>query len=280
MTPRALILSAVRRLREAGVPNPETDAALLLSGLCGREPLSLRADMDTELSPDILSAYEKLLARRKRREPLQYIQENVSFCGLHFHTDRRALIPRPETALLVYWALEELSSGVFPAQPRLLALCCGSGCIGLSLKSRCPEALVTLADLSGAALSLAEENAAALGLEAEFLQGDLLTPVSSRRFDMILCNPPYIPSAECPALQEEVRYEPLSALDGGMDGLDFYRRLAREIPEHLTDRGCLMLEAGVHEAGEIRALLLEGGALSVEIRQDLAGTDRMLMAKY
>ncbi len=280
MTPRALILSAVRRLREAGVPDPETDASLLLSGLCGREPLTLRADMDTELSPNLLSAYEKLLARREKREPLQYIQESVSFCGLRFHTDRRALIPRPETALLVYWALEELSSGVFPAQPRLLDLCCGSGCIGLSLKARCPEALVTLSDLSGAALSLAKENAASLGLEAEFLQGDLLSPVSSRRFDLILCNPPYIPSAQCPALQEEVRFEPLSALDGGTDGLDFYRRLAREIPENLKAGGRLMLEAGIQEAGEIRALLLKGGALSVEIRQDLAGTDRMLMAKY
>ncbi len=280
MTPRALLLASIRRLRDAGVPNPETDAALLLSGLTGRDPLALRTDMDSELSPSLVSAYEDLLGRREKREPLQYIQGCVSFCGLNFHTDNRALIPRPETALLVYWALEVLSSGALAPSPRILDLCCGSGCIGLSLKKLFPSSGVTLSDLSFPALDLARSNAMSLGVEASFLQGDLLAPAAGQTFDLIISNPPYIPSRECPGLQCEVLFEPVSALDGGADGLDFYRRLAVEIPSFLRDGGCLMLEAGIHEAGVIKDLLLSGGALNVEIRRDLNNVDRMLLAKY
>lgn len=280
MTPRALLLASTRRLRDAGVPNPETDAALLLSGLTGRDPLALRTDMDSELLPSLVSTYEELLERREKREPLQYIQGSVSFCGLDFHTDSRALIPRPETALLVYWALEVLSSGALTPSPRILDLCCGSGCIGLALKKMYPASHVTLSDLSGPALELARSNALSLGVEASFLQGDLFAPASGQSFDLIISNPPYIPSRECPELQSEVLFEPVSALDGGADGLDFYRRLAVETPSFLSSGGCLMLEAGIHEAGVIKDLLFSGGAVNVEIRKDLSNVDRMLLAKY
>ncbi len=280
MTPRHLLLSSARRLETAGIPNPESDASLLLSALTGRPPLSLRVDLDTELDADCLERFEAYLLRREKREPLQYILGSAPFCGLTFSTDARALIPRPETALLVCWALEILSERAWDHAPRILDLCCGSGCIGLSLKHHFPAACVTLSDLSPEALSLSRENGDALHLEAEYIQGDLFAPLRGRVFDLILSNPPYIPSEECPDLQAEVLFEPLSALDGGRDGLDFYRRIAEEAPAHLAPKGLLMLEAGIREAEEIRKLLLNRGAVSADIRQDFSSVDRMLLAKY
>ncbi len=280
MTPRSLILCGIKCLRQAGVPDPETDASLLLSHLTGRAPLSLRADMDTDLPPALEEKYRKLLCRREQREPLQYILGSASFCGVDFLTDTRALIPRNETALLVHWALDVLASHAFSSPPRVLDLCCGSGCIGLSLKHHLPGIDLTLSDLSEDALSLTRDNACRLGVDVHILQGDLFSPLSSLRFDLILSNPPYIPTDECPGLQKEVLFEPLSALDGGGDGLDFYRRISREASAHLLPCGCLMLEAGYREAPAIRSMLLAGGAVSVEIRQDLEGVDRMLLAQY
>ena len=275
MTPRTLLLSAARELAAHGVPDPETDAALLLAHLLSRDPLSLRVDMETELSGDTLSAFRSLADRRASREPLQYILGSVPFCGLTYHVDPRVLIPRPETALLAEWALEELRDLPSPA---VLDLCCGSGCLGLTVKHRRPDARVTLADLSPDALQVARLNAAGLQLDVEFLQGDLYSPLRSR-YDLILSNPPYIPSGQCPSLQEEVLREPPMALDGGKDGLDFYRRIILEAPAYLFPGGRLMLELGDGEAEPVREMLPAAGFSSAVVRKDLAGLERMLLAK-
>ena len=277
MTPRALLLLSARRLREAGVPDPDQDAAWMLSFLTGQPPLLLRLDTETQLDEDTLNAFDALLQRRKRREPLQYLLGSVSFHGLTFRTDPRALIPRPETSLLADWCLECLQN--IPA-PAVLDLCCGSGCIGLSLKAARPDLVLTMTDLSAEALSLARENAQTLQLDAAFLQGDLFAPLSGAAFELIVSNPPYIPSRDCETLQEEVRREPLLALDGGGDGLDFYRRIAAEAPGHLRPGGQLLMELGDGEAQAVRTLLHRGGAVRTEIRADLAGVDRMIRAVY
>ena len=277
MTPRQLLLQSARRLAEAGVPDPEQDPALLLSSLTGRPPLMLRLDMDTELEAPVLEAFQLLLNRRLRREPLQYILGSVSFQGFSFRVDERALIPRPETALLAEWVLERL---IGRTEPKVLDLCCGSGCIGLSVKAKRPDANMTLTDISAAALSLAGENADRLHLEASLLKGDLFQPVAGQRFDLIVSNPPYIPSRECGILQEEVRFEPLLALDGGEDGLDFYRRIARGVPGFLRPEGQLMLELGFAEADPVKETLLAHGAKDVVIRTDYSGKERMLLALY
>ena len=281
MTPRELLLSAASRFRQAGIPDPETDSAWLLSSLCGSSPLSLRLDTDTVLSPSLLDAYESLAARRLAREPLQYILGSVSFCGLSLRVDPRVLIPRPETELLCSWVLESLSSpesaGFFPS-PRILDLCCGSGCIGLALKNALPAAEVTLSDLSADALSVASANADLLGLSVRFNRGDLASGLPLNDFHLVVCNPPYIPSSECRSLQPEVLHEPLSALDGGVDGLDFYRRLARSVPSLLVPGGLLFLELGFGEAAPVSRLLRDAGFESVEIRQDFNRIDRMLRA--
>lgn len=276
ITPRSLIRNAAVRLKSAGVPDPENDAALLLSSLCGRPCLALRLDQETALDAACLDRYEALLRRRLAREPLQYLLGNVSFCGLPFSVDQRALIPRPETELLCAWAAEWIAEKPDGA---LLDCCCGSGCIGLSLKMRFPSLRLTCSDLSPEALSLARENAAGLECEAEFVCSDLFSGLNARRFDWIVSNPPYIPSADCLSLQEEVRAEPLMALDGGEDGLDFYRRIALEAPAVLYPGGRLLMELGFGEAEAVAALLASQGFDDLLVRKDDRGIDRMIAAR-
>jgi len=277
MTPRALLKQTAARFREAGLPDPETDSALLLSPLMGGQPpLALRLDDETELGADLLARYESLARRRLGREPLQYILGETWFGGLCFRVDRRALIPRPETEQLCEWAAETLAPAERPLS--LLDLCCGSGCIGLTMKARFPALRVTLADVSGDALALAGENAERLHLAVTLHRGDLFGGLDGCRFDRILSNPPYIPAAECDDLQPEVLREPRSALDGGADGLDFYRRIVDEAPAHLTPGGLLMMELGFGQAPAVRCLLAAAGYREIAVQPDFRGIDRMIRA--
>jgi len=274
MTPCELIRRTSARFRSVGIPDPENDGALLLASLSGGSPLSLRLDTDTVLDSSLLSCYEQLVQKRLTRFPLQYILGEAPFCGQVFSVDRRVLIPRPETELLCCWAREMLANS---HRPRILDLCCGSGCIGLSLKAACPDAVVTLSDLSADALAVAAENGRRLGLEVELHQGDLLEGFPSSSFDLIVCNPPYIPSSDCEVLQPEVLFEPRMALDGGPDGLDFYRRLVMSAASVLVPGGALLMELGIHESAAVSALLSVSGYDHIEIRKDLAGIDRMIL---
>ena len=277
MTPRSLLRMTAERFRKAGIPDPETDSALLLAFLTGRAPLSLRLDTDTELPPDLLDAFASMADRRLDREPLQYITGETHFFGRTFFTDRRVLIPRPETEQLCAWALETLP---LSGSCAVLDLCCGSGCIGLTLAAERTSFRITLADLSFSALEVAEINAARLGLRASFHQGNLTDGLPGASFDCVISNPPYIPSADCSSLQPEVLREPLSALDGGEDGLVFYRRIAAEVPRILRPGGLLMLELGYGEAAEVSALLGSSGFSELEIRKDFSGISRMIRAVY
>lgn len=275
MTPCTLLRETAKRFRTAGIPDPENDSALILSFLCGAAPLSLRLDTDTVLSDGILSAYAALAERRLAREPLQYITGEAPFFGRMFSVDRRVLIPRPETEELCAWALEMLPvSGA-----DVLDLCCGSGCIGLSLKAAYPDAVITLSDLSADALAVSAENSRRLNLEVGLHQGDLLEGFTHSSFDLIVCNPPYIPSVDCEVLQPEVLFEPRMALDGGSDGLDFYRRLVVSAASVLAPDGSLLMELGIHESEAVSALLSASGYHHIEIRKDLADIDRMILGK-
>jgi len=274
MTPCELIRQTALRFRSAGIPDPENDSALLLASLSGESPLSLRLDTDTILEPSLLSRYEQIVQKRLTRLPLQYILGEVLFCGRLFTVDARVLIPRPETELLCFWAQDLLKD---MSQPRILDLCCGSGCIGLSLKAARPDAVVTLSDLSADALDVAAMNSRRLALKAELNQGDLLEGFPPSSFELIICNPPYIPSADCEVLQPEVLFEPRIALDGGPDGLAFYRRLIISAASVLTPGGALLMELGIHESEAVSALLSASGYHHIEIRKDLAGIDRMIL---
>lgn len=252
---------------------PDADWMLCEALRCGRGQLRLFGER--ALTPDQSARLEGMLARRLDGEPLQYILGNQPFMGLDFKVDSRVLIPRQDTETLCEAALEALDG---MESPEVLDLCTGSGALAVSIKRLCPKARVCASDLSLDALTLARENARALGAAVEFFQGDLFAPLKGRTFDLIVTNPPYIPSGDLSALQKEVQQEPRMALDGGADGLDFYRRIALEAPSHLKTAGLLMAEVGVLQAQAVGALF--GAALggSVRVIRDLCGIERVVCA--
>lgn len=275
MTYRELIRCTAGRFQAAGVPDPENDAALLLSHLTGRPALELRLDEDTEPDPDVLSVYGVLAESRQKRIPLQYLLGEAPFYGRMFKVDPRVLIPRPETAFLCEWALDTLNG--IPS-PRVLDLCCGSGCIGLTIKAERPDTDVTLSDISSDALNVSAVNAVRFSLDVSIRQSDLFENLSGSMFDLIISNPPYIRSSDCDALQPEVMKEPRLALDGGNDGCELYRRIIREAGSVLVSGGSLMMELGIHEADVLSELLYDHGYTGIQIRKDFAGIDRMILA--
>lgn len=275
MTPQTLIRETTALFRKAGIPDPAWDSALLLAHLTGRPALNLRLDTDTQLDANILARYDELRQLRLQRRPLQYLLGVQAFLGRDFYVDERVLIPRPETELLAERAIAWLQKQKCPTA---LDLCCGSGCIGVSMALGAPGARVHAADLSPDALAVTARNADALGARLTLHQGDLFAAVEGLVFDLIISNPPYIPTEECQALQAEVMQEPGLALDGGADGYDFYRRIAREAPAHLCPGGVVLLEVGCIQADTVAALMEAGGFRSIDIHKDLQGIDRMVEA--
>lgn len=274
MNPRALLKTTASAFRDAGIPDPEVDAALLLSHVTGQPPLSLRLDMTTVLSADVLTRFDALVSRRLTRQPLQYLLHTQPFLGRDFYVDERVLIPRPETELLAERAIAALRKHPHPVA---LDLCCGSGALAVSMALEVPGAQIHAADLSPDALAVTAKNAALLGASITLHQGDLFAAVSETAFDVIVSNPPYIPSADCLTLQEEVRREPMMALDGGTDGLDFYRRIASDAPKFLRPGGVLLLEVGFDQAEAVMALLADFA--DVQAHEDYQHIPRMIEAR-
>ena len=272
-TIRETLRAAAARLTAAGVPEPMNDAALLLSHATGEPPLNLRADAGRELPQGTLAAYESLIARRESREPLQYITGEAPFMGLMLRAAPGVLIPRFDTEALCQQAMARMTGA-----ERVLDLCTGTGALAVAIGCRFPGAEVLAGDLSGQAVALARENAARLGARVTVRQGDLFAPFAGERFDLIVSNPPYIPTAALAALQEEVKREPVLALDGGADGLDLYRRIAAEAPGHLTPGGWLLLEIGSDQAAAVRALLQKDFE-RIEVYGDLNGLDRVVAGR-
>lgn len=276
MTPRECIRETARAFCGAGIPDPVVDASALLALVTGEAPLRLRLDGDRTLTQDELARFSALRDERLARTPLQYLTHEQSFLGHSFYVDPRVLIPRPETELLAERTIA--AADWFPL-PRVLDLCCGSGCLCVSTALALPRAQVHGADLSRDALDVARRNADALGALVSFHQGDLLDAVAGLTFEVIVSNPPYIPDEECGALQEEVRREPAMALRGGADGLDFYRRIAAGAASFLEPGGVLLLEAGYGQAEAIMALLREHGLTDAAAYPDLQGIPRMVEAR-
>lgn len=262
------IKAAEKRLRD--IPEPRLDAEYMLADALGVSRLMMLVDKSQVLTRAEESAFEAMLALREKREPLQYILGSQSFMGFPFKTDPRALIPRNDTEALC----EEAMSHVHPGGA-VLDLCTGTGALGIAIQKLCAGASVTATDISAAALSLARENAERLQAEVRFLQGDLFAPVGNERFDVIVSNPPYIPEGLRGHLQTEVEKEPALALFAGADGLDFYRRIAKEAPAHLKRGGWLCLEVGDGEA-EAVAALLKNDFQSVRILPDMNQLDRVV----
>lgn len=263
--------AAEQRLR--AVPDPRLDAEWLLSEVLGVSRLDMLLNKRRELTEGEEAAYEALISRRESREPLQYILGSQSFMGFSLKTDSRALIPRFDTEALC----EEALKYVRPCS-RVLDLCTGSGALAVAIKKLCPGAEVIASDISEAALSLAKENAERLGADVKFVRGNCFAPLTGERFDVIVSNPPYIPEALRGRLQAEVEQEPALALFAGDDGLDFYRRIAREAPAHLLPGGRLCLEIGDGQGAAVKALLGEEFT-DIQVLNDLYGLPRVVSAQ-
>ena len=270
---------AEAQLAASGCPDPQVDARWMAEDTLGMTRTELKFESDRAIPADALEKLTAMLGRRCAGEPVQYILGSADFMGLKFEVGPAVLIPRQDTETLVEAAMIDLQ-GRADSNPAVLDLCAGSGCIGLSLASLAPHAQVTLTDVSREALEIARHNAHALSVKAELRHGDLFQAVGRERFDLIASNPPYIPRGELGELQREVQYEPRLALDGGADGLEFYRRIAEGAPKHLKDGGSIYLEVGLGQAADVLALLkatlpcLEAGTV-----RDLNGVERVVFAK-
>lgn len=276
MTLKEALALATRRLARAGCDTPGLDAEVLLGHVLAKERAWLYTYPDTGLSPDQLARFDELVARRARREPVAYLTGVKAFFGLDFLVNRHVLIPRPETELLVETALH-----IAGASPVSIAdVGTGSGCIAVSLAKNLPQAHLYAIDASALALDVARENAARHGVLASitFLQGNLLEPLP-RPVDMIASNPPYISRGELEAALPEVsRYEPYLALNGGEDGLEAIRQLLAQARGRLKSGAAMLVEIGSSQgpaAGQLARQFFPSA--TIEIKQDLAGLDRLLV---
>ena len=288
---KELIRIGETQLREAGIMDSARDAKDLYCFLDKLDAVGLMMHWQDVLADNTCEAYFELVERRASGEPMQYITGVQEFMGLTFNVNPSVLIPRQDTETMVEDALEVLGKGTlrgetFVAKPNfkdVLDLCTGSGAIGVSIAKLNNNVKVTCSDLSEKALETAKGNALANGLKSvKFEQGDLFEPfrgkLGKKKFDFIISNPPYIESEVIPTLQTEVKdHEPMMALDGGNDGLDFYRQIAIQSPDHLKKGGVLMMEIG-HNQGEAVCQLLEETERfeKVVCLKDLAHKDRIV----
>ena len=280
MTYRELYEYGKSRLSEAGIAEAGLDARLLLEYVCHADRNELILYADRELNSMEEQFYRMVIEKRALRIPLQHITGEQEFMGLSFQVNEHVLIPRQDTEILVEEAMRHLGDGM-----RILDLCTGSGCILLSLLKYSNECEGVGIDISEEALKTARENAEKLGLDAVFLAGDLFGPLADfvsertpdRLFDMVVSNPPYIETAVIDTLMPEVRdHEPFCALDGGADGLQFYRRILAEAPAHMRRGAVLLFEIGCGQGEAVARLMQEAGFVQVEVLQDYAGLDRVV----
>jgi release factor glutamine methyltransferase len=257
--------------------SPRLDAEVLLAHALRTDRVRLVIESERELEPSELGLYRSLIERRRRGEPVAYILGRREFFGLDFVVDRRALVPRPDTEALVEVALERTRPRSLYG--RALDLCTGSGCVAVAFAKSRPTWRVTATDISTDAVALAWENARRVGVASclATIAGDLFAPVAQERFELVLANPPYIPTADIAGLDADVRdFEPRRALDGGTDGLDLVRAVVGSAPRHLVPGGVLAVEVGFDQAPRARALFEAAGFTSIESRRDYGGHERVV----
>lgn len=273
MTFRELLCEGVKRLEQAEVPESASDAWILLEYATGLDRARYCLRMGDQTQEEERERYLSLIAQRTKRIPVQQLTGEAWFMGLPFFVNGHVLIPRFDTEVVVERVLKDARPGM-----RVLDMCTGSGCILLSLLHEEETLSGVGADVSGEALAVAKENARRLGLagRADFVKTDLFERLPAEdKFDVIVSNPPYIRTDVIPGLMDEVReHEPLLALDGGADGLFFYRRIVREAKRYLKPGGRLFFEIGYDQGDALKGLLSGAGYGGIFVEKDLAGLDR------
>ena len=277
-----LYIDLRRRLKEAGVEACMLEASLLVAAAAGKTQAQLLADLRLYTNAEVEQRLEAMAVRRLAGEPAAYITGSWGFCGLDLKVDERVLIPRADTEVLVETALD--LSGNRDSELRILDLCTGSGCIGIALAHFLPKSRVVLADASADALRVAKENIqrCGLGTRALTIEADALAPAPPRlgSFDLIVCNPPYIPTAEIGTLDASVHErEPHMALDGGEDGLKFYRAILGGWKGLLRQSGWLLFEVGETQADEVEKLMRLAGLRALGRAKDSGGYDRVVYGR-
>jgi len=263
-------------LTSKGVENSRRETEWLLVAALGLDRIGIYVNFDKPLTDRELVTCRELVSRRARREPLQYILGTQEFMGLDFMVNRAVLIPRHDTEVLVAEALKRAS-----ATASILDIGVGSGCIAVSLAKSLPEGDVWGVEMSPEALDLARKNAENHGVTVTLVEGSLFDPVPGKKFDLIVSNPPYIPTADLATLQPEVRdYEPKQALDGGADGLDFYRSIVAAAPAHLCPEGWLMVEVGTGQAPSVTAIFSAAGFVNCFTAHDPARVERVVGGQF
>lgn len=274
MTYREAVELGAVILSSAKIDNPDLDAWYLLQMVCKIERSFFYLHEDDEISSEEQREYEIAVRKRAERIPLQYIIGEQEFMGLTFKVNSNVLIPRQDTETLVEEALKVCYPGM-----KVLDLCTGSGCIIVSILKNAPGIIAVGADISKQALLVAKENGKAYELDIEWIRSDLFDNITGK-YDLIVSNPPYIPTKDIAELMPEVRdFEPFDALDGHEDGLFFYRKIIAESEQYLNSEGSLYLEIGYDQGEAVSDLMKQAGYTEVEIVKDLAHLDRVVKGK-
>lgn len=273
------ILELIQRTTEffqrQGVESPRLTIELMVAHVLKRKRLELYLDFEREIPESALDVLRQMVKRRAAGEPLQYVLGIASFYGLDLAVDKRVLVPRPETELLVDYVVKNGA-----AAKTLADLGTGSGAIAIALVKKLATARVLAVDASAEALEVARTNASSHNVQVEFLHGDLLAPLpDGLQFDWIVSNPPYIPSGEIATLAREIRdHEPRTALDGGSDGLDVVRRIAAEAKSRLAAGGCVAVEIGAGQGSAAERIFLDNGYRVEKMISDWQGHPRVVVA--
>ncbi len=291
MTYREAREQAAGKLGGAGIEYADNESRMLMEYVCQADLNFYLLHADEEMPEELRGRYEALIRERCTHVPLQHLMGEQEFMGIPIGVNGSVLIPRQDTEILAEEAVgtvRDLTGDL--TEVRVLDLCTGSGCIAIAIKSFCPEASVSGSDISREALDVAEANAARNGLEIEWICSDLFSGIdfysTGGQFDLIVSNPPYISTNIFDTLAEEVRdHEPRTALDGGRDGLDFYRKIidgcgfCTHDGSPLRPGGILMFEIGADQADAVTALMKEGGFEEIRVIPDLAGLDRVVKGR-
>lgn len=274
MTYREAVEFGTKCLTDAGVPDAALDAWYLLQMVCKIERSYYYVHGEEDITQDAQKEYEIAVQKRAEHIPLQYIIGEQEFMGLRFKVNSNVLIPRQDTETLVEQVLKIVKPGM-----KVLDLCTGSGCVLISVLKNAPELIGMGSDISKTALLVAKENAKLHEVDAEWVRSDLFDNITET-FDVIMANPPYIPTGEILSLMPEVRdFEPENALDGGADGLDFYRKIIEQVKDYLNPGGYVYMEIGYDQGEAVSELMRNAGFTEVEVIKDLARNDRVVKGK-
>lgn len=296
-TLRQIIEEGTAKLEAVGIDGAARDAWYLMEYAAGITRAVYYGEPERVIPQEIVLRYQECVERRRQRIPLQHIIGEQEFMGLPFYVDGHVLVPRQDTETLVEEAVKrirgmcrkEQDCGTFPKEHgegeqdriRVLDMCTGSGCILLSVLKMCPNAQGVGCDISQEALAVARKNGDRLGLRADWVCSDLFAGIGPSKYDVIVSNPPYIPTADIEGLQDEVRFhDPLIALDGGEDGLDFYKRIVRDSISYIKRGGSLLFEIGCGQGKDVSELMKSCGYENVAVEKDLSGLDRVAAGIY